>query len=167
LQNRGLNNAPLSWTSEESASGHYAQLLLKGLESYSPNGSQRIHILWNIKKVENGAYTIQNKGLNALLSWANAESSSGHYVQLLTKKTEYYEPNNSQRIHVLWDINPAENDSFTIHNRGLNGAAMTWTNAEASSGHYLQLLTKGVDYYLPFASQRIHVLWDFVKVDQI
>jgi len=148
----------LSYTFEESHSGHYLQYLCDGAflndyKYYEPDSKWRNSVLWEILPVpdEEGPYfTLRNKGLDyGYMSVGDYKSASGFYVEHLysrayDKEKKLYERDKKFRDRVLWIIEKVEGDAYVIMNKSLQGF-LTYTQKKAKSGHYLQVLY-GDDY---------------------
>ena len=128
--------------------------------------------------IEEGSYTIKNRGLSiGLLSWTNNKSRSGQYAQVLQRgyydeEKEKYLPGGEYRDHILWDIKKAPEGGYTIKNRGLSIGLLSWTYEKSRSGQYAQVLQGGYydedkDKYLPGGEYRDHILWEIKPVSVI
>lgn len=126
--------------------------------------------------VEEGSYTIRNRGLSVgLLSWTFNEAPSGHLSQVLQggaypDEKEKYFPGGRYRDHILWDIVAAEDGAYTIKNRGLSVGLLSWTGTEAPSGHFSQVLQGGAypderEKYLPGGRYRNDILWELTRTN--
>ena len=171
----------LSYTQKSSASGHYVQILEgSGYESerekYFLGGRYYDSILWELTKLENGAFLMKNCDLTAgFLCYTQKKSLSGHYVQVLegnayNKSKDKYLPGGQFRNSMEWEITPSSIEGwYLIKNRDLDVGYLAWTNKSSPSGKYAQVLQGGYypqekDHYLPGGKWQDAVLWQFNKI---
>lgn len=143
----------LSYTFEQSHSGHYLQYLFDGsynsdYQYYEPDNKWRNSVLWEINPVpdeEGPYYTLRNKGLDfGFMSVSEQKSPSGFYVEHLysnayDKEKKMYEKGEKFRDRMLWIISVNKDGSYSLINKYLNGV-LSFTRKRAKSGHYLQVL---------------------------
>lgn len=143
----------LSYTFEESHSGHYLQYLCDGAyqhdyKYYEPDNKWRNSVLWEICPVpdEEGPYfTLRNRGLDfGYMAVGDYKSASGFYVEHLysgayDKQRKMYERGEKLRDRMLWSIDRVQGDSYVIINKEFKGC-LTYTQKKAKSGHYIQVL---------------------------
>ena len=158
LKNMDFDIGYLSYTYEESHSGHYLQYLCDGAynneyQYYEPDNKWRNSVLWEIKPVpddEGPYFTLRNKALDyGYLSVTNYKSASGYYVEHLysnayDQEKKLYEKGEKLHDLTLWMIDLSDNGCYTLTNKALQGF-LSYTQKRAKSGNYIQVLC-GKDY---------------------
>jgi hypothetical protein len=194
VRNADMNPGYLTYTAEESGSGHYVQILdanddtYKAEKSfYEPGGKWFDCLLWKIT-FENGVFHLRNKALGyGELSYTWSDSKSGKFAQVLKAGNHNYQNDfysyqfgGKYYSHISWKIertsetaiDKISNNVFYMSNADITPGYMTYTWRESKSGKYCQLLSNDNQTFVNESNKytkgnewNSSVSWSFIRVD--
>jgi hypothetical protein len=114
---KSLPTGYMTYTDQQSASGHYMQIALKEVEKYRVGKVWHDCALWQLNSTENkNYYTIGVKFSplsNAYLTYTDQKSASGHYMQLASQSLPNFSLNGAWRKDALWKFWPSNYKIFS------------------------------------------------------
>lgn len=163
----GIPNGYVTYTNEDSGSGHYMQIALKDYPRYRPGGDWRDAASVCFCSSEAPSYyTVGVKALpGSCMTYTDKASASGRYMQIATKNLRRFGVGGDWREDALWglwdnDGDPAEWYTMGVKH-GVSDGYVTYTDEESPSGRYMQVATGSLERFRPGGDWRGTALWHF------